>query len=240
MEAKMADYMFTVSVVCYGDYPDRAVRAIRSIAASYGKNFQFIVCANECGRTTINEIRAQQDAGIVDMVIQSTANRHKDPMLRLVRDACETPFLLALDDDAMFVSPEWNLAVEEFIQGNSDMAGAGYPYMHPAIPFDAYIAPRPWNITTKEEYESHYGTRAILFPTGAMVLYSVDIMRKFDFPDRGRRIKWDDLMFGELMRQHKLRFIPFHERLAKCAWIPTTGKDSIRTWKDHGGTDAVN
>jgi tetratricopeptide (TPR) repeat protein len=206
---------FTVLVGCYGGFPDYSVRCLDAVAAGreLARHCDVLVGLNACGRATVARARALADAGVVQGMVESRANRNKDPMMRLLVEMAAAPYVLWLDDDSHFVSPDWPARVAAFLAAEHpfDVAGVAArwgPRRLDDPAYAAFAAARPWWRTaagyppTLREW--------VPFVPGGLFLARAAFLREHDFPDRGMTKALDDVALGELVQQvgGRLAYLP--------------------------------
>ena len=80
--AGLADKLFSVLLVCYGNHPQYSCRAINSLTQTpkLADRCDVLVGGNDCCQETRDTVRRGLDAGLITGWIQSTRNLHKQPM----------------------------------------------------------------------------------------------------------------------------------------------------------------
>ena len=214
-DARRTATRFTVLVGCYGEFPAYSVRALDSITSGLdlAEHCDVLVGLNACGSATVAQARALADAGVVQGVVESQANRNKDPMMRLLVEMADTPYVLWLDDDTHFVSPDWPARFAAYLAGEHPLDVAGIPARwgpwRAADPAYAdYVANRPW-WRSGNAYPDALREWVPFVPGGLFVARTA-FLRQHDFPDRGMTKALDDVLLGELVQQvgGRLEYLP--------------------------------
>ena len=110
----------SILLCLYGNYPDLSLRAVHSVIdTATDRAFGVYVGMNECCAMTVAGVRKLTDAGFIDGVIESRCNLNKDPMMRLLIEFVDTPFLLWMDDDS-YVLPGWKVAFDRFLKTSGE------------------------------------------------------------------------------------------------------------------------
>ena len=199
-------FRFTVLLGCYGDFPAYSVRALDAVAAGreVARHCDVLVGLNACGPTTRDRARELAGAGVVQGVVESSPNRNKDPMMRLLVEMAATPYVLWLDDDSHFVDPDWPGRVAAYLESEHPLDVAGVPARwgprraeDPA--YAAYAAGRPW-WRGDAAYPADL-REWVPFVPGGLFLARTAFLRRHDFPDRGMTKALDDVLLGELVQQ---------------------------------------
>jgi hypothetical protein len=214
--------LFSVAIGCYGNYPQYSVRAVRSVieTSALSGEFELHVGLNQCCRETVSYVREQIDVGRVDSVIECRANINKDPMLRLMIERVQTPYLLWMDDDS-HVLPGWDEALLAFIQEHQPFEAAGHVFFcHRSPEYLEFLHQRPW-WKGEEQYREAGHRDVVWFATGGFFLVNVAFLREVNFPDRAMIKKQDDLLLGDCISQNRGRLIDFsrHQNLMDCIRI---------------------
>jgi hypothetical protein len=214
---------FSVLICLYGDYPDLSLRAVHSVVDNANGRIRLYVGMNACGARTIAQVRVLADAGRLDGVIESRRNINKDPMMRLLIEMVDTPFILWMDDDS-HMQPGWQEAFERFLGAWADrMDVAGHVHFcHRSGDYDEFCRQRPWFLGDNHWLEPGHAQR-VWFATGGLWLARTSFLRLHDFPDRGMVKKMDDLLLGDLISQQHGRLVSFPDEIMKCIKISDAG-----------------
>jgi hypothetical protein len=213
----------------YGDYPDLSLRAIHSVIKNAtDRSFDLFVGMNQCGRRTIAEVRRLIDGGKIDGVIESRKNLNKDPMMRVLIELVDTPFLLWMDDDSHMLLG-WQRAIVDFLAKHGDaMDVAGHVfYSHRTTEYYQFCRRRPWFVGDDHWLERDHAERS-WFATGGLWLARTSFLRQHDYPDRDMVKKMDDLLLGDLISQQHGRLLSFSEDIMKCVRISDAGTHGRR------------
>jgi hypothetical protein len=198
--------MFSILICCYGNYPQYSLRSVQSILTNCcNRNlFKIYVGCNECADSTTTPLRKLFDEGKIDFLIESKRNLNKSPMMRMLIDACDTPYMLWLDDDSHLL-PGWDDPIQKFIleKGPFDVAGHVFYINNPSLEYLNFLRLRPWYKSIKLE------TEQIWFATGGLFLARLEFLRKYNFPDRVMAKNMDDVLLGELCQQRGGRLVDF-------------------------------
>jgi hypothetical protein len=219
----------SILICLYGNYPDLSLRAVQSVLNNADHHlFCLYVGMNECCSTTIAEMRRLLDDGKIDAIIESRKNLNKDPMMRLLIELVETPFLLWMDDDSHLL-PGWERAMEDFLaQSGSDFDVAGHVfYSHRSPEYHEFCKLRPWYVGDDHWLEPDHANR-VWFATGGLWLARTSFLREHDFPDRCMVKKKDDLLLGDLISQQRGRLINFSPSVMECVRISDAGSHGRR------------
>ena len=138
--------MLSVLVGCYGSFSPYSIRCLQSIVnhCADRQGFDLHVGLNQCCRETVTAARDLLDAGRLDTLIESNVNLNKDPMMRLLVDRAQTPYVLWIDDDT-HVLEGWDKAVLEFIRQRHPFEVAGHVhYSHRSGEYLQFLHKRPW------------------------------------------------------------------------------------------------
>ncbi|HVK08971.1 MAG TPA: glycosyltransferase [Gemmataceae bacterium] len=209
----MSGKAFTVLIGCYGDFPDYSVRALRSVLDHAGPRlFEVLVGCNACGPATLRAARAALDAGDVAALVESRANRNKDPMMRALVGLVRTKYLLWMDDDSHFTDPRWPERVTAFLgAARFDVAGHVF-YMHRSPEYRAFLRERPWWVG-EDHYKDEDHRDRVWFATGGLWMARTAFLRAHDFPDPAMTKMHDDLLLGDLVSQKQGTLIHFPDDL---------------------------
>ncbi|QOV87943.1 tetratricopeptide repeat protein [Humisphaera borealis] len=216
--------LLTVLVGCYGSYPEYSIRCLRSVldAITRSADCDLLIGLNACGEETI---RAADDAvrcGAATGLVRSTRNLNKDPMMRLLLEQVQTPYVLWLDDDSHFTDPNWSQELNRFIRGEHPFDVAGQrarwgPRRFQDPSYMTYIGERPW-------WKSNGHLPADLwewcpFAVGGLFVARTNYLRIHDYPDRGMTKALDDVVLGELLLQRGGRLVDLPPSLLSIARI---------------------
>jgi hypothetical protein len=154
-------------------------------------------------------MRSLLDEGRINTVIECRQNINKDPMMRLLIDLVQTPYLVWMDDDT-HLTEGWDVELNRFIaQKHMKFECAGHVfYCNRSNAYLEFLRRRPWWIGEEHYLEPGHRER-VWFPTGGFWLARTEFLRLYDFPDRGMVKKQDDLLLGDLLSQRKGRLINF-------------------------------
>lgn len=195
-----------VLVCCYGDYPEISVRTIQAMVdlAADPKSLRLHVGMNDCGKRTVDALRAFADAGFITTLIESKPNLNKDPIMRMLIDVVQEPYFVWFDDDSYPVAKGWDKTFLNYINTARKFAVAGS--IHQTAPnravFDGYLdflAKRPW-FQGMDKFPPAQREIAS-FPLGSCWVADTAFMRKHNFPDRGMLKRYDDILLGDCVVQ---------------------------------------
>ena len=202
--------LLSVEIGCYGDFPQYSLRAVRSVIEHcvHRHDFDVHVGLNRCCRETVLEVRNLIDAERIESVIECRENINKDPMMRLMIERIQTPYMLWLDDDS-HVLPGWDETLLAFIRQRHPFEAAGHVFFSGRSPeYQQFLRQRPW--WKGEEHYLESGHREIVwFATGGFFVANVAFLREVNFPDRAMVKKQDDLLLGDCISQNRGRLIDF-------------------------------
>jgi hypothetical protein len=188
----------SVMVGCYGNYPHYSVRAVESLLKHCVSrdNFELFVGCNESGADVIQQFRKHLDLSNIDILVESRKNINKDPMMRVLLECCQTPYLLWLDDDS-HVLPGWDGEILRYITENHpfDIAGHVFYINHRSEEYKTFLRKRPWYVSSEREQIP------IWFATGGLFLASVEFLGRHSFPDHAMIKHADDVLLGDLCQQ---------------------------------------
>ncbi len=209
-ESGSGHHLFSVLLVCYGNYPQYSTRAIDSLARTprLTESCEVYIGCNAVGADTAKLVRECVDSGIVSGAIESPRNRHKQPMVRTMLDMVVTPFILVMDDDS-HVKEHWAEAIAEFIRDEDPVDVAGAMYFWPRTEeYQRAVERRPW--WRGMQYVPESQRKQIEFCTGGFLLARTAFLRQHNYPDVGMVIQYDDAMLADLVYQvgGKLRALP--------------------------------
>ncbi len=206
MTATNPQKLFSVLICCYGDYPQYSLRAVESILSNCNSRhlFKIYVGCNQCSQAVVTPLRKLFDEERIDLLVESKRNLNKDPMMRILMDACETPYMLWMDDDS-HVSPGWDDPIQQFIMEKDPFDVAGHVfYINERGPeYFQFLRLRPWYKSQDLE------AKQVWFATGGLFLARLGFLRKHDFPDRVMAKNMDDILLGELCAQQDGRLVDF-------------------------------
>jgi hypothetical protein len=150
----------------------------------------------------LSALRSHLDGGRIDLLVESRANINKDPMMRVLIDLCQTPYILWLDDDSHFRAG-WDEHILEFIKAHDpfDVAGHILIWKNRGLRHKAFLRTRNWYHSRARE------KTPIKYPHGAFFIARTEFVRKHDFPDRNMVKHLDDTLLGELCQQQEGRLI---------------------------------
>jgi GT2 family glycosyltransferase len=191
--------LFSVALVAYGNFPNYSVRALDSLAQT--PNLKDLcdvhVGCNACCPQTLATVRKYRDAGIITTAIESAHNMHKDPMLRLLRQAVTTPYILMMDDDS-YVKPGWAESLVQFIRREDPLDLAGWTHLfRRSDRYQAMVRQRPW--WRGDAYVPDEQKTWIRMCVGGLYLVRTELLIRHDFPDRDMVIEFDDVMLADLV-----------------------------------------
>lgn len=192
---------FSVSVTCYGDFPEYSVRCVDSIANSPGllERCDVHVGCNTVSPRTLAPLRAHFDGGRLTTLVESNRNLNKSPIVRTNLGITRTPYVLVVDDDSHML-PGWLDAMDRFIERNHpfDVAGSIFEIDRDAD-FQKMVEPKPWWRGIDAGHPA-YRTKVFL-ATGGMYLARVAFSRQYNYPDRSMIIWREDAMLSDLTNQ---------------------------------------
>ena len=204
----------SILVGLYGNYPKLSLRAIDSLITP-NHEFPIYVGMNDCCIETKIHVRNLLDEGLIDAVVDSSRNINKDPMMRILLELVQTPFLIWLDDDSHMFSG-WDSCFKDYLikyGPHLDVAGHLFQFVRQYEPelqlYEDFARKRPWFVTEEVWKDPH------IFPMGALWLARTSFLRKNDYPDRAMIKKMADILVGELVMQQKARLFPFDEEIMK-------------------------
>ncbi|HZL36395.1 MAG TPA: hypothetical protein VFC78_13835, partial [Tepidisphaeraceae bacterium] len=158
------------------------------------------VGCSACGERTLVSVRQRYDEGHIDTLIESKRNINKDPMMRLLVEAAEAPYVLWFDDDT-HVEPGWDRLMGEFIRDSEPFDCAGHVfYCHRSEEYKTFLHKRPW-WGGEEAYREPDHRKRVWFATGGLQLIRTEYLRRHNFPDRCMRKRADDLLLGDMISQ---------------------------------------
>jgi hypothetical protein len=219
----------SILLCLYGNYHDLSLRAVHSVIDTDKERACGIyVGMNQCCPTTVAGVRRLTDAGFIDGLIESRGNLNKDPMMRLLIDFVDTPFLVWMDDDS-YVLPGWQVAFDRFLTGcgeSMDVAGHVF-YSHRCPEYREFCRKRPWFIGDDHWLEPDHADR-VWFATGGLWLARTSFLRQHGYPDRCMVKRMDDLLLGDLISQQHGRLIHFSNEIMSCIRISDAGSHGRR------------
>lgn len=202
--------LLSVLVGCYGDYPEYSLRCLRSILDRCVDRsaFDLHVGLNQCGPETTRVAREFFDSDKIDSLFESRANINKDPMMRILIERTQTPYILWFDDDS-HVLQGWDEPLLKFIQECQPFDAAGHVFFcHRSPEYFRFLQQRPW-WRGEEVYLEAADRERVLFPTGGFFLARTAFLRQMNFPDRAMVKHLDDLLLGDCLHQSHGQLINF-------------------------------
>ena len=193
--------LFSVLLLCYGDYPRYSCRALQSLLDTPDllKLCDVHVGCNACGPETLALVRHSLDRSLISSAIESPRNLHKDPMLRRMLSLVETPYVLFMDDDSHAKS-SWSQALHQFIRDEDPIDVAGHlHYFRRHERYQNMVQQRPW--WRGDAYIPDEQRTWIRLCVGGALLARTEFLRRHDWPDAGMRIEFDDVMLADLVYQ---------------------------------------
>jgi hypothetical protein len=205
---------FSVLVGCYGAYPQYSLRAVGSVLeqCQQRERFELLVGCNEVASETAAQVQDWYASGLIDALVLSRANRNKDPMMRVLIEMAQTPWILWLDDDSHLLEG-WDEHLEAFLSASEAFDAAGHVfYMHKWPEYAGFLRQRPW-FDGEESFLEPSHREKTWFATGGLFLARTAFLRRHNFPDRGMVKRFDDLLLGDLVSQQHGRLVQFPPEL---------------------------
>ena len=204
----------SILIGCYGDFPEYSSRAVRSVVDNCvnRSSFDIHVGLNQCCEKTITATRELLDSAQIDSLCESRENINKDPMMRLLIERTQTPYMLWMDDDS-HVLEGWDVPILKFIEERHPFECAGHVYWSGRSPdYLEFLRKRSWWKGDEQYLESCHKDR-VWFATGGFFIANVAFLREVNFPDRAMIKKQDDLLLGDCISQNRGRLLDFgHDR----------------------------
>jgi len=201
--------LFSVLVGCYGGWPQYSIRAVESVLSHCVRREQFrlYVGCNASSPEILAVFRKYLDWGRLDALVESPHNINKDPMMRVLLQLSETPYILWMDDDS-HVLPGWDDEIARFVRDRHpfDVGGHVFYISGRSEEHCAFLRRRPWYVSPERESER------IWFATGGLFLARREFLQTHDFPDRAMIKRADDVLLGELCQQQQAVLADFGGR----------------------------
>jgi hypothetical protein len=196
----------TVCVLCYGIYETLAERVLTSLLNNTRReHFKLRLGLNAVGAATdqvVENLLAQFD---VDLLVRSSVNLYKDPMLRrLVHDRpIETGWTLWFDDDSYVFRGDWleMLSCESKLNPAVDMWGKKC-FVRGGQKHREFIRAAPWFRGLEPTPDDRPGGCRIYFVVGGFWAIRTSWLYRLNWPDPRLLHFGEDYMFGEAMRQN--------------------------------------
>lgn len=199
---------FTVYLLCYGDYPHLASRALRSILdhATPETVERVVVAGNACSAATRSEIlRLWRGAPVPVVIEHSPENRKKYPVMRsLFRGELPgvapltTEFAMWFDDDS-YIDYGGNFFERAAAHSQPyDMVGKSYT-AHARGGQADWIRAQPWYAGVA------FDPARLAFKTGGWWVLRSSVIREYDWPHADLIHRGGDIMLGQLCLQQGLR-----------------------------------
>ncbi len=213
----------TICVLTYGDHFDLIHRCLESIRTHCEEDtYALVVGANAPGGETLNYLRALEAKGQTDRVIVSETNVNKCPMMRRLFEHVRTEYIWWFDDDSHLVSsnvmrrflsaasgapPEialWGrMARIEFGEAHGPADVKATEFVRSASWYRG-LTPPSLRLGGKGElnYEGrNTGNPYWHFVSGGSWWVRTSTVRAIDWPDPRLAKGFDDVFFGEAIRQ---------------------------------------
>lgn len=217
--------LYSVLLCCYGDYSHYSIRAINSVLNNKNRNFEFYVGCNECNVNTIEYVRNNDKD--IDLLVQSNKNINKDPIMRILLEKVNTPYILWLDDDSHFTNENWSEYIKSFIEKNHSFECAGHIfYIGKSREYKDFLSRRSWY------NEKQNNNNTVNFATGGIFLARTNFLLQNDFPDRKMIKRSDDLLLGDLVKSRGAKLISFDENIMKSIKISDGNRRGTGESKD--------
>ncbi|MCY2953313.1 MAG: tetratricopeptide repeat protein [Planctomycetota bacterium] len=219
--------LFSVLLVCYGDYAPYSCRAIASLAQTPGIQdcCDIHVGCNACCSETLASVRENLEKDLITTAIISSRNLHKDPMLRQLIDLARTRYVLLMDDDS-HVKPAWLQAVVDFIRKEDpfELAGSLHSFQR-SDQYQRMVEQRPWWRGSVHIPPAQRDWIDVC--PGGFILARTEFLRRHNFPDRDMTIEFDDVMLADLVHHVGGRLVAMPPQLLSLVAI----SDGQRRWK---------
>ena len=188
---------FEILICAYGDYPELIQRCIGSIFEYGSLNSKIHVGLNDGGKRTKQYLRNLLDENKIYTLIESNININKDPIMRILIDLVDSPYLIWFDDDSYVNKKDWDIQlVKQISETQSDVLG--FPHV---VGYNEnylkFLKTRSWysnKIRKSDPNICH-------FPVGGIWGAKCEYLRKYDYPDRNMIKKSDDMLLGDLLHQ---------------------------------------
>ena len=192
----MENKFFEILICAYGNHFNLIKKLLDSIFKYSGLNNKIHVGLNEGSSETKNYLRALLDQQKISTLIDSSKNINKDPMMRLLIDLVNTPYIIWFDDDCYVNKKNWDRIVCAQIEVyKANIFGFGH-VMEKDEKYMNFLKKRSWykNRKSKDENIGY-------FPIGGTWVGECEYLRKYNYPDRDMIKRNDDMLLGDLLYQ---------------------------------------
>lgn len=219
--------MFTICVLCFGDYPQLARRCLDSLRQLPREQFELRIGLNNCCRETCDYVDGLIDKGWLsaDALSLGDASRYKYPTMRdlFYAKPLTTEWTMWFDDDSFLregTGENW-LALVANAGQSADMLGSIYAMQLGGRQHE-WIQRQPW-YTGQPVLPAH----TVRFATGGWWTIRTKLLQSQNWPVPELVHRGGDVMLGEVCRQQRWRLAQFNNGIAINA--DATGRESKST-----------
>lgn len=193
----MENQTFEILICAYGNYPHLIKRLMESLFNNSSLVHKIHVGLSECGNETKHYLRNLLDNNKITTLIESNININKDPIMRLLIDLVNSPYMVWFDDDNYINESGWDQKLQlQILNSNADILG--FPHVGDrSFEYTQFLKSNSWynNIIREDKPNTCF------FPIGALWAGKCEYLRKYDYPNRNMIKKNDDMLLGDLLHQ---------------------------------------
>jgi hypothetical protein len=193
---------FEILICTYGDYPELIQRCVNSILENSSLNNKIHIGLNDVGARTKQYLRNLLDENKICTLVESNTNLNKDPVMRILTDLVDSPYLIWFDDDSYVDEKDWDVQlVKQISETQADVLG--FPHV---IGYNKeyleFLKTRSWYSNKIREGDP----TTCHFPVGGVWVAKCEYLRKHNYPDRNmihtHYSRWTgDMIVGDLLYQ---------------------------------------
>jgi hypothetical protein len=193
----MENNTFEILICAYGDHPVLIKRLMESLFKYSTLNHKIHVGLNVGSNDSKNYLRELLDSKKITTLIESNININKDPMMRLLMDLVEVPYMVWIDDDSYINKKGWDQHLQvKMLTNQADVLGFSHCVGRTNL-YSKFLETQAWykNIVRPNAPNTCY------FPIGAFWAAKCEYLRKYDYPNKQMIKRNDDMLLGDLLHQ---------------------------------------
>jgi hypothetical protein len=198
----MENNTFEILICAYGDHPVLIKRLMESLFKYSTLNHKIHVGLNVGSNESKTYLRGLLDSNKITTLIESNININKDPMMRILTDLVDSPYLIWFDDDTYVNEKDWDVklvkqvsATQADVLGFPHVIGYNEKYLE-------FLKTRSWYSNKIRERDP----TTCYFPVGGLWVAKCEYLRTHNYPDRDmihtHYSQWTgDMVVGDLLYQ---------------------------------------